>query len=128
MIEVSDLIGTPFKMFGRTKEGLDCYGLVIEVEKRFGKIIPDFMFDCKEFQRVENSIPHINVKKSDYIAEGMILQFRTFDGRLHVGVALDKKTFIHATETQGVRISSIASSKSYMKLLSQYEVTESGSD
>mgnify|MGYP003521806985 CR=1 FL=1 len=53
----------------------------------------------------------------------IILEFYGLqDRRLHVAVALDKNTFIHATENQGVRISSFASSKTYLKLANIYEV------
>ena len=35
-IQISDLIGIPYKDHGRTAEGMDCYGLAIEVMRRYG--------------------------------------------------------------------------------------------
>lgn len=126
MIDVADLIGVPFVEFGRDiKNGLDCYGLAIEVEKRLGKTLKDVVLEKFDRAKVERTAPNLNVKKLrlDEISEGVILEFYGLqDKRLHIAVALDKKTFIHATENQGVRISSFASSKTYLKLANVYEV------
>lgn len=126
MINIADLIGVPFVEFGRDiKNGLDCYGLAIEVEKRLGKTLKDVVLEKFDRAKVERTAPNLNVKKLrlDEISEGVILEFYGLqDKRLHIAVALDKKTFIHATENQGVRISSFASSKTYLKLANVYEV------
>lgn len=126
MIDIADLIGVPFVEFGRdVKNGLDCYGLAIEVEKRLGKTLKDVVLEKFDRAKVEKTAPTLNVKKLrlDQISEGVILEFYGLqDKRLHVAVALDKNIFIHATENQGVRISSFASSKSYLKLANVYEV------
>ena len=126
MIDVADLIGVPFVEFGRDiKNGLDCYGLAIEVERRLGKTLKDVALEKFDREKVERTAPTLNVKKLrlDEISEGVILEFYGLqDKRLHIAVALDKKTFIHATENQGVRISSFASSRTYLKLANVYEV------
>lgn len=126
MIDVADLIGVPFVEFGRDiKNGLDCYGLAIEVERRLGKTLKDVALEKFDRAKVERTAPTLNVKKLrlDEISEGVILEFYGLqDKRLHVAVALDKSTFIHATENQGVRISSFASSRTYLKLANVYEV------
>ena len=126
MIDVADLIGVPFVEFGRDiKNGLDCYGLAIEIERRLGKTLKDVALEKFDREKVERTAPNLNVKKLrlDEISEGVILEFYGLqDKRLHVAVALDKNTFIHATENQGVRISSFASSKTYLKLTNVYEV------
>ena len=126
MIDIADLIGVPFVEFGRDiKNGLDCYGLAIEVERRLGKTLKDVALEKFDREKVERTAPNLNVKKLrlDEISEGVILEFYGLqDKRLHIAVALDKKTFIHATENQGVRISSFASSKTYLKLANVYEV------
>ena len=126
MIDVADLIGVPFVEFGRdVKNGLDCYGLAIEVERRLRKTLKDVALEKFDRAKVERIAPNINVKKLrlDEISEGVILEFYSLrDKRLHIAVALDKNTFIHATENQGVRISSFASSRTYLKLANVYEV------
>lgn len=44
--DISDLIGIQYKDHGRTKgEGFDCYGLVIEVLRRNGIFLPDYLYD-----------------------------------------------------------------------------------
>ena len=42
---VKDLIGIPYKDHGRDFSGMDCYGIAIEVLKRFGKNLPDVFYD-----------------------------------------------------------------------------------
>ncbi len=126
MIDVSDLIGVPFVEFGRDKEnGLDCYGLAIEVEKRLGKDLKDVVLEKFNREKVEKTVPTLNVKKIrlDEIKEGAVLEFYGLqDKRLHIAVALDEKTFIHATENQGVRISTLGTCSQYLKLANVYEV------
>lgn len=131
MLEVADLIGIPFVEFGRdVNTGLDCYGLAIEVEKRLGKKLNDVVlekFDYAlekfDYAKVKATLPGLNVKKTDVIKEGVILEFYGLrDKRLHVGVALDNNTFIHATENQGVRISTLTTCKQYLKFEQAYEV------
>ena len=117
MTDVSDLIGIPYKENGRTKEGLDCYGLAILVEKRFGKALQDVVYENHDFKLSAKYTPLLNIKKTDCIKAGTLLEFRIKD-TLHIGVALDERNMIHATVNQGVRISRIAA----YKLSAIYEV------
>ena len=121
---IADLIGVPFVEFGRNpKTGLDCYGLAIEVCRRYGKKLNDVVLERFDRGKVKKTLPQLNVKKTDTIKDCCILEFYGIqDNRLHVGIALDKKTFIHATESQGVRISSLSFAQNYLKLDSIYEV------
>lgn len=117
MINVSDLIGIPYKENGRTAEGLDCYGLAIEVEKRFGKQLRDAVYESHDIELSQKWAPLLNVKKSDFIKEGALLEIHV-GNTLHIAVALDKVRMIHATTNQGVRISKIAA----YKIAGVYEV------
>ena len=106
MIDVSDLIGVPFKVHGRSKEeGFDCYGLVIEVERRLGKELPDPFYSSVE--------PESNLATMALIEKGLdITELKAPEkycvvkmnssGRPHCGVYLGKGVVIHATENCGV--------------------------
>ena len=53
MIQIDDLIGVRYKKDGRNKkEGLDCYGLAIEVSKRFGHDLTDLINEVAENESV----------------------------------------------------------------------------
>ncbi len=110
MIDVSDLIGIPYKEHGRSRSGLDCYGLAILVEKRLGKELQDVVYDNHDKKLSEKYTPLLNIHKTDFIREGSLLEFHIKD-TLHIGVALNSQDMIHATTNQGVRISKIAAYK-----------------
>jgi len=104
--EISDLIGIPYKENGRDLNGLDCYGLAIEVEKRLGKNLIDVVYDNHSEELAEEYKPLLNLREVSQIYRGVILEMH-HDGELHIGVALNKEVMIHATINQGVRISKI---------------------
>lgn len=111
MLNFTDLIGVPYLENGRSKEtGFDCYGLAIEVEKRFGLDLEDVVYSNHNIELAEQNIPTLNVERTDKIEPGVLLQM-TFFEELHIGVALNDKVFIHATRNQGVRISPIKTYK-----------------
>ena len=57
MIDVSDLIGVPFVNHGRDiHDGLDCYGLVMEVFRRYGKHIPEYNADWDDDKKISGIV------------------------------------------------------------------------
>lgn len=119
MIDVSDLIGVAYLENGRNPaEGLDCYGLAIEVERRLGKTLWDAVYENHDVELSQKWAPLLNVRPSDFIREGSLLEIHV-GNTLHVAVALDAVRMIHATTNQGVRISKIAA----YKIAGIYEVT-----
>ena len=57
MADYSDLIGVSFKNHGRdVKTGLDCYGLVMEVFKRNGVILPEFDAEFDDIKKISSII------------------------------------------------------------------------
>lgn len=123
-INVSDLIGVPFLEFGRNKDiGLDCYGLAIEIEKRYGKKLNDVVLEKFDKNKLIKTLPKINVEKTNEMQEGSILEYYCKkDNRLHIAVYLGKGEIIQATENQGVRLSSVQSAKQYLTLSNIYNV------
>ena len=110
MVTVNDLIGVPFVSRGRDpKTGLDCWGLVMEVGKRFGKNIPDFLVDAHDSKQI--GVIHAFVEKdwtkTDHPQPGAVIGLRLDraclpDVTQHYGVCLDTRRFIHAMEGVGV--------------------------
>lgn len=114
---LSDLIGVPYQLNGRTLDGLDCYGLAIEVERRLGKNLRDVVYTNCDVELSAKNVPTLNVKKTDFINTGTLLEFH-FKNELHIGVAINSTQFIHATMNCGVKISPINA----YKIEAMYEV------
>jgi cell wall-associated NlpC family hydrolase len=51
MINLRDLLGIPFTNRGRTLDGLDCYGLVMEVYKKFDITLPEYNADFDDTEK-----------------------------------------------------------------------------
>lgn len=113
MIEIEDLLGVRYKPNGRDKSGYDCYGLAIEVEKRFGHEVPDFA-EIKEKDRNYKLCLDIGEEKTNNIKEvslpkneGDLILFKNEIGvNHHIGVFLGNGKFIHC-DRHGVHIENI---------------------
>lgn len=108
---IGDLLGKPYQDGGRGDSGYDCYGLLIEVQKRFGNILPDF--DYKEInihdiiKQVEELVSDNKMKKVSYYEPGAIIVFRNaFGFATHVAVYMGNGMIIHATD-KGVKMTPI---------------------
>ena len=120
MMDFTDLIGVPFHDKGRSKEtGFDCYGLVKEVYKRYGKNIPDYDdqykgFDdtCKINELISGNTKHypwreIKEPKAPCL---IAIRFGSPDGVVnHTAVYIGGDMFIHTRERIGVNIDRISS-------------------
>jgi len=106
-MKYDDLLTVPFKLNGRDKNGMDCYGLVIELTKRAGKPLIDL--NCVHISEKDfvQKVGQVNLRQitEEQIRAGDIIQC-TWNGEIHIGYLLDKKSVIHAT-TGGVRITPI---------------------
>ena len=114
MINVNDLIGSEYKLHGRTKaDGFDCYGLVMEVQKRIGVNLPDLDYQSDS---PELFISFLNkfkterkIKKIGNYIEGAILLFENGKGlRNHIGVYVGDGCFVHCNKA-GVHIDRVTS-------------------
>lgn len=120
MIDCSDLIGIPFVNHGRNIEnGLDCYGLVMEVYRRMGIHLPEFNADWDDCKKINNIIKREEVKptwrkcKTPLPVPCLVaIRMGTEPGIVnHTGVYIGNGKFIHTRAKIGVcinRIDSIA--------------------
>ena len=104
-IKINDLIGVPYKDHGRSLDGMDCYGLAIEVLRRYGYELRDIVYHNHDIELSAENVPTHNVTPINEPREGAILEMQ-FNNELHIGVCINKREFIHMTRT-GCRINQI---------------------
>lgn len=108
---ITDLLGVRFVDHGRSiSEGFDCYGLAIEVSKRFGHTLTDVWYEKGSADSFYKNAPAVleslgnKVEPTTERTGGNLIVF--FDGvgrMIHIGVILDDNHFIHC-ELGGVRV------------------------
>lgn len=119
MVNYSDLIGIPFKNRGRSvSTGFDCYGLVMEIYRRFGKNIPEYTADYNDLESVNALITQKTAIKSNWKRVSaplpvpclLAIRFGVKPGIVnHTGVYLGDGKFIHIRENTGVCVDRINS-------------------
>lgn len=120
MIDYSDLIGTPFKNEGRDPhKGLDCYGLVREIYRRFGYEIPEYLAPFNDVELITKLIkggtaqyPWREVGKNEELPVPCLMTIRFGVPRPyvnHTAVYIGNGRFIHIRENTGVCVDNIES-------------------
>lgn len=131
MANFNDLIGTPFMNRGRdAKTGLDCYGLVKEVFRRYGHEIPeyDMQYNYDDMCRV-NELISGNVKNYPWkeIKEPkepclIAIRFGSPEGVVnHTAVYIGDGRFIHTRERIGVCIDRLSNPAWHRVIVGFYE-------
>lgn len=97
---VNDYIGIPYRTGGRTKDGLDCWGLVRLVHReQFGNDLPSFdgLYDAPDDERVVELIARNREgwARVDTPQPGDVVVFRVWGGNQHVGVVTEPGKFLH---------------------------------
>lgn len=110
LVDVIDLLSVPYKKNGRDLNGFDCYGLVIEVSKRFGHILRDFEYTDTSYKTFKKILCELNPMDEGVelvhppLKEGDILLFITSSCyENHCGVYLGDNLFIHC-DIYGVHV------------------------
>ena len=99
-----DLLNVPYLEKGRTKKGMDCYGLVLECMSRAGKELKDLdNVASVPSEQLNEYIMNLGVKEIADPEKGCLVQC-VWEGRLHIGYVLDKATCLHMT-SKGARVS-----------------------
>ena len=121
MDKLKGLVGRKFVNGGRSlKTGLDCWGLVMEVFKRYGITIPDFTVDAFAFQAIDTLAGKEMVSRTweelyhptDRDAPLVVLM-RIHPGLItHAGVFVGNNRIIHTLKGTGIIISRVDALKS----------------
>lgn len=104
-IQINDLIGIPYKDHGRTAGGYDCYGLAIEVARRYGYKLNDVFYNDHSLELSAENVPTLNVTPIDAPREGAVIEMEC-NNEIHIGICLNDREFIHMTRL-GCRINQI---------------------
>jgi len=98
-MKYDDLLSVPYKEGGRDKNGMDCCGWVLELERRHGTPMIDPLELHVNGDDLEKVLLKTNIKEisQNEIRYGDIMQC-IYNGNLHIGFILDKKLVSHMTE------------------------------
>lgn len=101
MDDFSDLIGVPFEYGGRGPDTFDCYGLVMEIHRRKGIELPDYL--SPSVQEEIAAIFSTQVVRWEEVprAPGTVVVLRVGDLFSHCGYMLDNERMIHAWRATG---------------------------
>ena len=109
LLDINDLLGKPYKTHGRGPDGYDCYGLVIEVERRLGRELPDLykIFEKKsEVRNLTLATEVTGLVKTETPSFGDIVVFKKNGRADHIAVYLKDNDIIHC-DGDGVKVLSL---------------------
>ena len=121
MVKLNDLVGKRFVNGGRiTATGLDCWGLVMEVFKRFGHTIPDFVVDAFAVHAIDALAGEAADSRiweevyEPYDRDIPLVALMRMHPKLitHAGVFIGNNRIMHTTASTGVIISRVDALKS----------------
>jgi sulfur carrier protein ThiS len=97
----NDYVGLPYKLTGRDRDGLDCWGLVRLIHKeQFGNDLPSFSEHDHSHEKIREIMAE---QREHWIATdspriGDVILFRVLGSPSHVGLYIGDKSFIHAKQ------------------------------
>ena len=114
IINLNDLIGKPFHEDGYGPDNYSCYGLAVEVYKRYGILIPKINISvCVSRQASQKEIDTNLIKswkqtKNISSPTGIVLKSSDPAFANHLGVYIGRGKFIHITINRSVVIDRIS--------------------
>lgn len=117
-IRFDDLIGVAFIDGGRDpKVGLDCWGLVLEVFRRAGNVLPDYRIGCHDIDAIGVAVAGERMlgrwrhwHAHDAPTPSLVaIRFNSPILVNHTGVYIGGGRFLHTREATGVCVESIES-------------------
>ncbi len=98
---IKDWEGTPHRMGGNTKRGVDCSGFVIQV------FLQVYGINFRG-RRAEDLFGETRMLKKNELQEGDLVFFKIRGRRIdHVGIYLQDGDFVHVSSSRGVMVSNL---------------------
>ncbi len=125
----NNYVGIPFKYKGRTKDGLDCWGLVRLIYiNEYDITLPSFSteYEDADYDRISDLIAQYKEgwEQVETPSVGSIVLFRVMGEETHVGVALSDTHFIHAREGYDSAIESFDSPYWKKRIVGYFKYTQ----
>lgn len=99
----SAFMGTPHRMGGLSRKGIDCSGLLVVA---FGKLGVQVPHNSEQLARLGRIVPgRDELKRGDLVF--FIRTYRTSNFITHAGIYLGQGDFIHTSSSRGVMVSSL---------------------
>lgn len=104
------LLGIPFVDRGRGPDGLDCWGLVLEIFRRCGIKLPDYQICCTDMFGINSKVDE---ERGGWVACDpaalpvpalVVMRFNSPQFINHVGTYIGSGRFIHTAEKMGVNV------------------------
>jgi cell wall-associated NlpC family hydrolase len=102
LLDLTPLIGVPFKYGGRGPEHLDCYGLVKLCYEAEHKVeLPEFRSPDEQARILATIVGNLPMWEEVPAAPGRVVLFKIMGILQHVGYILPGDSFIHTWERSG---------------------------
>ena len=125
LVDFNDIIGKPFHEDGYGPDNYSCYGLAVEVFKRFGIDIPRTNISvcaCKQASQKEirdNLIKYWQWIDRLKVPVGIVIKSTSPEFANHLGVYIGRGRMIHVTQNRNVVIDRISNWKN--KIIGYYK-------
>lgn len=113
----SDLVGLPFKSRGRGPDEYDCFGLVMQIYRRRGIVIPDLYYGDNAEEHAKLLVQGAQSWRPCPVGAGAVCLWRSWSSTApdHVGVMINQDQYIHATAAFGqVMVTAISRSPAHI--------------
>jgi NlpC/P60 family len=120
----TDLLGKPFAEGARGPEAFDCVGIALEVARRLGKQLPDYLSSEAELH-AQLSGDGSTLADCPQIARpepGCLVLFRMSSSEHHIGTMIDPYRMIHTLPCTGCVIERINSNLWQRKVIGFYRL------
>lgn len=120
----ADLLSKRFEPEGRGPDAYDCVGLAIEVARRMGCRLPDFISSEDEFhaQLGGGATRFADLERIEAPEPGCIVALEMRPDQHHIAIMIDQFRFLHASRQMGIVVERVLSPSWQRKIIGFYRL------